>query len=241
MYWFYEYLLPCRDLKNRAVWLKKSQASLENFRTASNAGMPYVIPFDYAVFFFNTIDRDRIKGLTPRGNEMKSLFDLDQGRPTCGPETFLCGPNWIQNLKKNRYFDHFSLDFWQKVAQIMAKSWSAAQRPTWVGRPWCRLSNELFDWKFYYAWMKRAVVVVWGCSLEAFHVVDYCEWCLSQISSYKNSSLIYVYQKCDIAYVRSGNSLLFFNKSPSLISNCFHKNWNYFPSILDKLHENTSS
>ncbi len=46
---------------------KKSQASLENFRTASNAGMPYVIPFDSAVFFFNIIDRDRIKGLTPRG------------------------------------------------------------------------------------------------------------------------------------------------------------------------------
>ncbi len=45
---------------------KKSQASLENFRTASNAGMSYYIPFDSAVFFFNTIDRDRIKGLTPR-------------------------------------------------------------------------------------------------------------------------------------------------------------------------------
>jgi hypothetical protein len=28
--------------------------------------MPYYIPFDSAVFFFNTIDRDRIKGLTPR-------------------------------------------------------------------------------------------------------------------------------------------------------------------------------
>jgi hypothetical protein len=26
---------------------------LENFRTASNAGMPYVIPFDSAVFFFS--------------------------------------------------------------------------------------------------------------------------------------------------------------------------------------------
>jgi hypothetical protein len=48
---------------------KKSQATLENFRTASNAGMPYVIPFDSAVFFFNTIDRDRIKGLTARGLE----------------------------------------------------------------------------------------------------------------------------------------------------------------------------
>ncbi len=60
------------------------------------------------------------------------------GRPTCGPEIFLCGPNWIQNLKKNRYFDHFSFGFWQKVAQIMGKSWSAAQRPTWVWCPWSR-------------------------------------------------------------------------------------------------------
>jgi hypothetical protein len=25
-----------------------------------------------------------------------------------GPEKFLCSPNQIQNLKKNRYFDHFS-------------------------------------------------------------------------------------------------------------------------------------
>jgi hypothetical protein len=55
---------------------KKSQASLENFRTASNAGMPYVIPFGSAVFFFNAIDRDRIKGLTPRGkinNKIETL------------------------------------------------------------------------------------------------------------------------------------------------------------------------
>jgi hypothetical protein len=27
--------------------------------------------------------------------------DFDQGRPTCGPEIFLCGPNWNKNLKKN--------------------------------------------------------------------------------------------------------------------------------------------
>ncbi len=53
---------------------KKSQASLENFRTASNVGMPYVIPFDSAVFFFNTIDSDRIKGLTPRGITTPVLY-----------------------------------------------------------------------------------------------------------------------------------------------------------------------
>jgi hypothetical protein len=35
--------------------------------------MPYVIPFDSAVFFFNTIDRDRIKGLTPRAKYQKSF------------------------------------------------------------------------------------------------------------------------------------------------------------------------
>jgi hypothetical protein len=27
-----------------------------------------------------------------------------QGRPTCGPEIFLCGPNWIQNSKKKSVF-----------------------------------------------------------------------------------------------------------------------------------------
>jgi hypothetical protein len=46
---------------------------------------------------------------------------LEQGHPTFGPKTFLCGSNWIQNLMKNRYFDHFSLGFCQKVAQIMGK------------------------------------------------------------------------------------------------------------------------
>jgi hypothetical protein len=51
---------------------------LENFRTASNAGMPYFIPFDSAVFFFNTIDRDRIKGLTPRGIYRDKKTDRDQ-------------------------------------------------------------------------------------------------------------------------------------------------------------------
>ncbi len=34
--------------------------------------MPYFIPFDSAVFFFNTIDRDRIKGLTPRAFLLKA-------------------------------------------------------------------------------------------------------------------------------------------------------------------------
>ncbi len=57
---------PMQRCKKSSGLAKKSQASLENFRTAANAGMPYYIPFDSAVFFFNTIYRDRIKGLTPR-------------------------------------------------------------------------------------------------------------------------------------------------------------------------------
>ncbi len=34
--------------------------------------MPYFILFDSAVFFFNTIDRDRIKGLAPRVLNLKN-------------------------------------------------------------------------------------------------------------------------------------------------------------------------
>jgi hypothetical protein len=30
------------------------------------------------------------------------LDTLRQGRPTCGPEIFFCGLNWIQNSMKNR-------------------------------------------------------------------------------------------------------------------------------------------
>jgi hypothetical protein len=33
----------------------------------------------------------------------------------------MCGPNWIQNLRENRLFDHLSLGFGQIVAQIMEK------------------------------------------------------------------------------------------------------------------------
>ncbi len=43
---------------------------------------------------------------------INTLPKLDQRRPTCGPGIFLCGPNWIQNSKKNGYFDRFSLGFW---------------------------------------------------------------------------------------------------------------------------------
>jgi hypothetical protein len=66
---------PMQRCKKWSGLAKKSQASLENFRTASNAGMPYFIPFDFAVFFFNTIDRDRIKGLTPRGLKLTRDFE----------------------------------------------------------------------------------------------------------------------------------------------------------------------
>ncbi len=69
---------PMQRCKKSSGLAKKSQASLENFRTASNAGMPYFIPFDSAVFFFNTIDRDRIKGLTPRGIYRDKKTDRDQ-------------------------------------------------------------------------------------------------------------------------------------------------------------------
>ncbi len=51
-------------------------------------------------------------------------------RSTCGPEVFLCGPNWIQNLKKNRYFDHFSSVFVTLWPKLWEKYWFAAQRPT---------------------------------------------------------------------------------------------------------------
>jgi hypothetical protein len=36
---------------------------------------------------------------------------IKTGRRTCGPEIFLCSPNWFQSLKENRYFDRFSLGF----------------------------------------------------------------------------------------------------------------------------------
>jgi hypothetical protein len=35
---------------------------------------------------------------------LEELLHLLQGRPTCGPEIFLCGPNWIQNSKKKSVF-----------------------------------------------------------------------------------------------------------------------------------------
>ncbi len=100
---------PMQRCKKSSGLAKRSQASLENFRTASNAGMPYFIPFDSAVFFLNTIDRDRIKGLTPVGVTDSSVFSIRDAltrgiRPTFGtrrqPECHGWMKIWVLSIRE---------------------------------------------------------------------------------------------------------------------------------------------
>jgi hypothetical protein len=74
-----------------------------------------IVPFLCASIFFILLKRVTIIDLLMNRNFayiIRNGYCLMQGRPTCGPKIFLCGPNWIQNLNKNRCFDRFPLGFW---------------------------------------------------------------------------------------------------------------------------------
>jgi hypothetical protein len=45
-----------------------------------------------------------------------------------------------RSVRNSRYFKHFPSVF-DKMAQFIGKNWTAAQRPTWVGRPWIWMIN----------------------------------------------------------------------------------------------------
>jgi hypothetical protein len=59
----------------------------------------------------------------------KEINHHNQGRPTCGPEIFLCGPNWVQNLKNYCAESKTGQSYYEPKAR---------KPQTWVGRPWFR-------------------------------------------------------------------------------------------------------
>ncbi len=53
LYWFYEYLPPCRDVKNRAVWLKKAKPhwkiSERRPTQECRTSFPLILPYFFSI------------------------------------------------------------------------------------------------------------------------------------------------------------------------------------------------
>ncbi len=132
LYWFYEYLPPCRDVKNRAVWLKKAKPHWKISERRPTQECRTLFPLILPYFFFNTIDRDRIKGLTPRE------YNLQRVSPSNAlPWTIL------KNSRDEKRNLRFPCVQWKRKRNFVSVSTVYKGNANFVFRPWKIVTKTL--------------------------------------------------------------------------------------------------